>query len=55
MKEAGLYDYILFNQDVEVAVQQLTDVAQRALAGEVSRRTLTPRFPFKHKRVVSCC
>lgn len=34
MKEQGLYDYIIVNNDLEEATKQLSVVAQRALAGE---------------------
>jgi hypothetical protein len=35
VKEAGLYDYVIVNNDLEAAYTQLAAVAQRALAGEV--------------------
>ena len=36
LEEDGLYDYILYNDNVEVALEQLTHVAERALAGQVN-------------------
>ena len=35
IKELGLYDYIIFNEDVEEAFRQLASVAERALRGQV--------------------
>ncbi len=35
IKEQGLYDYVIFNDDLEDAFAQLTLVARRALAGQV--------------------
>ncbi|KAK9830639.1 hypothetical protein WJX81_008303 [Elliptochloris bilobata] len=35
IKEPGLYDYIIFNDDVEEAFRQLASVAERALRGQV--------------------
>ena len=40
MNEPGLFDYIIFNDELEEAYQQLVSVAQRALAGQVSRSRL---------------
>lgn len=34
IKEPGLYDYVIFNDDLEDAFAQLTLVARRALAGQ---------------------
>lgn len=34
MKEDGMYDYIICNDNLESAVQHLASIAQRALAGE---------------------
>jgi guanylate kinase len=34
IKEPGLYDYVIFNDDLEDAFAQLVVVARRALAGQ---------------------
>lgn len=39
LKEAGLYDYVLFNEDVDIATQQLAAVAERAISGQVSNES----------------
>ena len=36
MRESGLFDYIVVNEDVDTAIQHLKGISQRALAGEVS-------------------
>ncbi len=38
IKEPGLYDYIIFNEDVEEAFRQLASVAGRALRGQARAR-----------------
>ncbi len=40
IKEPGLYDYIIFNEEVEEAFRQLASVAERALRGQarIARR-----------------
>ena len=35
IKEPGLYDYVIFNDDLDEAFSQLATVARRALAGQV--------------------
>lgn len=35
IKEQDLYDYVIFNEDVEEAFRQLASVAERALRGQV--------------------
>ena len=42
IKEPGLYDYIIFNDDVEEAFRQLASVAERALRGQVWRPCCQP-------------
>jgi hypothetical protein len=39
MNEPGLYDYVIFNEKLEEAFQQLTIIAQRALDGQVGNGT----------------
>ncbi len=38
IKEPGLYDYIIFNEEVEEAFRQLASVAERALRGQARTR-----------------
>ena len=38
IKEPGLYDYVIFNDDLDEAFSQLATVARRALAGQVGSR-----------------
>ncbi|KAK9809154.1 hypothetical protein WJX72_010332 [[Myrmecia] bisecta] len=42
IKEPGLYDYVIFNDDLEEATLQLTSVAERALAGKIGNGTDNP-------------
>ena len=43
VQEGGLYDYILCNDDLEAAFQQLRVIAQRALSGHTGNGTsVTP-------------
>ena len=59
LKEKGLYDYVLFNRDVDVSVKQLAAVAQRALAGQVNLnhlliQRLLPGAILKQGRLWHC-
>ena len=35
INESGLFDYVIFNQDLDEALQRLASIALRALAGQV--------------------
>ena len=35
INENGLFDYVIFNQDLDEALQRLASIARRALAGQV--------------------
>ncbi len=45
IKEPGLYDYVIFNDDLEEAFSQLATVARRALAGQVGNGSGTIAGP----------
>lgn len=53
IKEPGLYDYIIFNDDVEEAFRQLASVTERALRGQVCRPIHSTQASFPKSTVTS--